>query len=180
MSAPGAILLQAARNFVAPIGLAGFFAGKRGSSGSAGRVSHVSSARRLRGSRRGRAHTGTNGLRKALILGCFGRAERARVRVVQQQSATLRADTYHWSVLRCGSSSEERENHSTSAAGCNSTRPQRCRRDVANRTPGEDLRKAKPMDAGDRAPGFRGPRSPYSLKTPILIGSAIAGAGAAC
>src|SRR5271154_4321760 len=38
--------------------------------------------------------------------------ERTTFRVVEQEGATLRADTYHWSVLRCGSP-VERTNHST-------------------------------------------------------------------
>jgi len=31
-------------------------------------------------------------------------AERTILRVVEQKGATLRADAYHWSVLRCGNS----------------------------------------------------------------------------
>jgi hypothetical protein len=34
--------------------------------------------------------------------------KRANIGLFEQQSTTLRAYLYHWSVLRCGSSSEER------------------------------------------------------------------------
>jgi hypothetical protein len=39
----------------------------------------------------------------------------ANIGLFEQQSTTLRAYLYHWSVLRCGSSSEERRNGSTIA-----------------------------------------------------------------
>jgi len=39
----------------------------------------------------------------------------ANIGLFEQQSTTLRAYLYHWSVLRCGSSSEERRNVNTIA-----------------------------------------------------------------
>ena len=57
-----------------------------------------------------------NGLRNDAIL--FAKravAERASIGVFEQQGTTRRAYMYHWSVLRCGSSSEERRNVSTIA-----------------------------------------------------------------
>lgn len=196
MAATGAVLFEAARDFVAPVGLGGFFAGERRSSGSAGGMRGVSGANRLRSGRRRRARAGADGFNKAVIFGCFGATERARVRVVEQQSATLRAYAYHWSVLRCGSSSEEREDHSTSTADGNSTWRWRRDRDVANRAPGEDLRRVNkgeiPSVAGNAAFGLglasrrlivietRSLGRAVSLGTAIQIGSAIAGAGGAC
>jgi hypothetical protein len=40
-------------------------------------------------------------------------AKRTSMGVLEQQGTTVRAYLYHWSVLRCGSSSEERQNGST-------------------------------------------------------------------
>jgi len=50
-----------------------------------------------------------DGLRNYTIF-CHERAitKRASVGLFEQQGTTVRAYLYHWSVLRCGSSSEER------------------------------------------------------------------------
>ena len=55
------------------------------------------------------SRAGRDGLRNDAIL-CDKRSvtERACIGVFEQQGTTLRAYLYHWSVLRCGSSSEER------------------------------------------------------------------------
>jgi hypothetical protein len=96
-AAADAILLEAARDFAAPVGLGGSGACGTGGVRRASRFSRVF---------RGRTRAGGDGLEEVVILGSFAGAERARIRVVEQQSATLRADAYHWSVLRCGSSSD--------------------------------------------------------------------------
>jgi hypothetical protein len=46
------------------------------------------------------------GLESDFSVICGGCTKGAVPRVIEQQCATLRADSYHWSVLRCGSSSE--------------------------------------------------------------------------
>jgi hypothetical protein len=57
-----------------------------------------------------------DGLRNYAIF-CDERpiTKRASIGLFEQQGTTLRAYLYHWSVLRCGSSSEERRNGSTIA-----------------------------------------------------------------
>src|SRR5580700_11061698 len=55
-------------------------------------------------------------LRNHAVLGCKRAVtEGAPIGVFEQQSTTLRTYLYHWSVLRCGSSSEERRNVNTIA-----------------------------------------------------------------
>gem|GEM_PF-5760280 len=49
-----------------------------------------------------------DGLRDAIFFDKQAVTKRASIGVLEQQGTTLRAYLYHWSVLRCGSSSEER------------------------------------------------------------------------
>lgn len=73
-----AVLFEAARDFAAPFGLRGVF-----------------KWRFARG----------DGLKGFLVFSERNFAEGAVLVVVHQQCPTLRADSYHWSVLRCGDSS---------------------------------------------------------------------------
>jgi hypothetical protein len=54
-----------------------------------------------------------DGLRDAALIDERSVTKRACIGVLEQEGTTLRAYLYHWSVLRCGSSSEERRNGST-------------------------------------------------------------------
>ena len=93
---------QSPGNFAAPFGLGGFGSGIR----SEGRVGSVA-GNGLRGD--------THGDRLSVLATLDERSvtEGAFLGVLEQEGATLRANLYHWSVLRCGSSSEERGNGST-------------------------------------------------------------------
>ena len=92
IAAARAVLLEAARDLRAPFGL-GRIVGGAGSN-----------CYRLRD------------FSVPAVLGGIDFAERTTLGVIQQKGATLRADAYHWSVLRCGSSSGNGRNHSTTQA----------------------------------------------------------------
>lgn len=94
-SVPRAVLLEAAGDFDAPFGLGGF-----------GGLAPFGAAP-------GKCARGY-GFENFFVFGCPSTALRAfggnftkgaALAVVKQESATLRADVYHWSVLRCGGSS---------------------------------------------------------------------------
>jgi hypothetical protein len=98
-TAAGAIIFEAASDFLAPIGFVvimklGFPKPglARGSSGNIG------GTRRGRGDRNGVLRLGARIERDVTEGAIFG--------VLKQEGTTLRAYAYHWSVLRCGSSSE--------------------------------------------------------------------------
>lgn len=117
-AAPGAVVFQAAGDFAAPFGFAGI--GIRGSGrggrlrrdvaldGLAGRVrADELFGSGMAGARRGGGSDG-NGL-PGLIEIKRGVAERTLVGVLKYEGTTIPADFYHWSVLRCGSSSDGTE-----------------------------------------------------------------------
>jgi len=79
----------------------------------------------------------------------FGNAaERTLCGIVKQKSATLRADTYHWSVLRRGMFQWERTNHSTASTAGKADRKWylfRIRQPVTARAAPTNIQRCKPI-----------------------------------